>query len=90
MGTQLAMAGTDWLSDTDRKRQQRAEAARKKAAIKCAKALQTAADALGEFGMACLDCNDASRVRGDDDGRLILAKNCREYAGWLDSVYSKE
>lgn len=90
MGAQLAMAGDDWLSDNDRKRQARAEAARKKAALKCAKKLKEAADALGEFGMSCLECNDASRVRGADDGRLILANNCREYAGWLESKYEKE
>lgn len=90
MSTQLTMAGDDWLSDNDRKRQKRAEANRKKAAIKCAKALEAAADALGEFGMACLECNDASRVKGVDDTRITLAERCREYSGWLESKYEKE
>lgn len=88
-GTQVQMAGDDWLSDRDRKQQARAEAARKKAAQICAKKLEAAADALHDFLMACIECDDASRSRGDDDGRVILQRNIIEYAGWLDSVYNK-
>lgn len=87
MAHQLAMAGEDWLSNNDRKRQARAVAARKKAALDCAKKLEAAADALAAFGLACVDFEDGSRVRGADDGRLILAERCREYSGWLESVY---
>ena len=39
--------------------------------------------------MACIECDDASRSRGDDDGRVSLQRNIIEYAGWLDSVYNK-
>lgn len=88
-GTQVSMTGEDWLSDRDRKAQARAETARKKAALACAKKLEAAADALHELVMACIDCNDGSRCRGDDDGRVVLQRNIREYAGWLESVYGK-
>lgn len=88
--TQLTMTGSDWLSDRDRRQQARAEAARKKAALDCAKRLHAAADALATFAMACHDCNDASAPRAADDGRRLLAEQCREYAGWLESVYAKE
>lgn len=88
-GSQVSMNGEDWLSDRDRKAQARAEAARKKAALACAKKLQAAADALAEFSMACLDCNDASSPRRADDGRALLAANCREFSAWLDGVYGK-
>jgi hypothetical protein len=85
--TQLTMTGEDWLSDRDRKAQARAEAARRKAAIKAAEKLQAAADAVAEFSMACFECNDASRPMGADDGRNMLSANMREFAGWLESVY---
>lgn len=88
-GAQVSMTGDDWLSDRDRKAQARAEAARKKAALICAKKLQAAADALSDFGMACLECNDASSPRRADDGRTLLAASMREYAGYLESVYDK-
>lgn len=92
MGAQLVMAGDDWLSDNDRKRQARAEAARKKAALKCAKKLEEAADALREFLAACNDCNDESGNHKTDiaDGRIRLIRDCMEYSGYLESVYSKE
>lgn len=90
MHDQIAMAGDDCLSDSDRKRQARAEAARKKAGMKCAKALQAAADALSEYSMACNACNDASGIRGADDGRVLLAEDNREFAYWLENKYGKE
>lgn len=87
--TQLSMTGDDWKSDREVKAQARAEAARKKAAVECAKKLEVARDALNAYLLACIDCNDASRSRGADDGRLILMGNISEYACFLRSVYDK-
>jgi hypothetical protein len=61
MSTQLSMTGVDWLSDRDVKAQARAEAKRKTMALICAKKLEAAADALNEFLLACIECNDGSR-----------------------------
>ncbi|MGR9587062.1 hypothetical protein [Pandoraea sputorum] len=83
------MTGDDWRSDRDVKAQARAEAARKKAAVECARKLEAARDALNVYLLACTDCNDASRSRGADDGRLILMSNMSEYAGFLRSIYDK-
>lgn len=88
-GTQISITGDDWLSDRDRRSQAKAEAARKKAALACAKKLDAACDALHELVMACLECNDASTARRSDDGRLLLQQSMREYSGWLESVYGK-
>ncbi|QDQ87634.1 hypothetical protein FMZ60_08555 [Alcaligenaceae bacterium SJ-26] len=66
----------------------RAVQARKKAALNAAKKIQAAADALNVFLLACIDCDDASRSRGQDDGRIILMSNMMEYAGYLESKYS--
>ncbi|CAD7741083.1 hypothetical protein LMG31884_47260 (plasmid) [Xanthomonas hydrangeae] len=84
---QTVMKGPDWLSKLDVKKQARAEAARKKAAQKCAKALSAAADALHEFSRACCACDDASAVTRGDDSRTILAASNREYSGWLEDKY---
>lgn len=84
---QLSMTGEDWLSEGDRKRRARDEAARRKAAMKASEKLFAAADAVGEFSMACIECNDASTPKGADDGRYTLSVNMREFAGWLQSVY---
>lgn len=65
----------------------RAEAARQKAGQVCAKRLHEAADALGKYSLACLDCDDASAPNRADDGRTLLASRMREFAGWLESVY---
>ena len=86
---QLTMAGDDWLSDNDRKRQARAEAARRKAALRAAEKLHAAADSVAEFALSCLECNDGSGPKRADDGRTILSAGMREYAGWLESVYGK-
>jgi hypothetical protein len=83
------MTGDDWKSDRDVKAQARAEAARKKAAVECARKLEVACDALNAYLRACTECNDASRNRGADDGRLILMGNMSEYAGFLRAVYDK-
>ena len=84
---QMTMAGDDWLSDRDRKAIARAHAARAKAARKAARALIDAADALGEFAMACIECADASAPRGEDDSRYRLSTDMRDYAAWLEGVY---
>ncbi|ASL26742.1 hypothetical protein ACG10_10885 [Azotobacter chroococcum] len=86
------MAGDDWLSDNDRKRTQRAIAKRKKAAVTCAKKLESAAEALNDYLRACRECDDESsdRVGREWDGRNIMIRDIMEYAGWLDAVYGKE
>lgn len=89
MSFQLSMTGDDWLSASDNCRQAKAEAARKKAGAVCARKLFAAADALSEYSMACLECNDESSPRRADDGRTLLAYNIREFAGWLSAVYDK-
>jgi hypothetical protein len=69
--------------------QAKAEAARKRAALVCSKKLQAAAETLRDLMTACNECQDGSSVRREDDGRILLMRNIMEYAGWLDSVYSK-
>lgn len=86
---QLTMTGDDWRSNREIKAKEKAEAARKKAAINCARKLEAASHALHEFLMACNECDDASRSRGLDDGRLILMGNITEYACYLNSTYAK-
>lgn len=90
-GSQLTMTGDDWLSERDKQAQARAEAARKKAALACAKKLEAAADALNEFRHACNECRDGSgdEARGVADGCNILMRDMMEYAGWLESRYGK-
>ena len=85
--TQLTMTGDDWLSDRDHKRRARAEAARRRTGLACAKALRTASEALSTYMMACLECNDASTARRADDGRYRLMNDILEYAAWLEGVY---
>ena len=87
MHHQLTMSGDDWLSDRDVKTIKRLQAARHKAALKAAASLLHAADDLAAFTWACMECNDESAPRGDDDSRNIMQRNLREYAGWLESVY---
>lgn len=90
MTKQMIMLGDDWRSDREVKAQAKAETARKKAAINCARKLEAASQALlNEFLAACNECGDASRGRGLDDGRMILMRNINEYAGYLDNVYNK-
>lgn len=86
---QTAMTGADWLSDRDRKGQARAEAARKKAALACARKLEEASNALTEYMRACRDCADASVVRNDDDSRMVLQRNILEYATYLSSRFDR-
>lgn len=72
------------MNDLDRR-----HAARKKAAIECARRLQAAADALDAFSLACLNCEDESSPRRADDGRALLSRSMREFSGHLDSVFNK-
>lgn len=90
-GAQLSMSGSDWLSEQDKRRQAKAEATRKKAALACAKKLEAAANALSEFLMACVDCNDGSgdELMGASDGRKRMIADLNEYSGWLESKYGK-
>lgn len=86
---QLAITGNDGRSDPDVKAEIKAQAARMKAAIACAKKLEAASQALADFLAACNRCDDASKERGADDSRRILMANINEYAGHLDSVFNK-
>lgn len=88
MTAQLAMAGDDWLSDRDRKAQARAEARRKSTALKCARKLDEAREALNEFLCACLDCGHVEATRIDDSRRKLMG-DMSEYSSFLDSVYNK-
>ncbi|MEX8520033.1 MAG: hypothetical protein AB3X44_16105 [Leptothrix sp. (in: b-proteobacteria)] len=85
---QLTMAGEDWLSDRDRNRTKKAEAAKKKAALDCARKLEAAAESLNAFMSACRECGDQFE-RGAGDGRLRLVEDCMEYAMYLQSVFAK-
>jgi hypothetical protein len=87
---QITMTGPDWLGDRDKKSQARANAARSKAALDCARKLSAAADAISAFTQACIECDDASRPRGADDSGTILVGNICEYAGWLESKYGEK
>ena len=88
-GTQVKMIGDDWISDRDRKTIAKTEEARKKAAIACAKKLESAADALNDFMAAANECNDYSSVRRADDSRMLLMQSITEYASLLNSVFGK-
>lgn len=85
---QLSITGEDWLSDRDRNRTKRAEAAKRKAALDCARKLKAAADSLKAFMWACHECGDPFE-RGAADGRQILLEDCMEYATYLESVFEK-
>lgn len=87
MTHQLTMSGDDWLSERDIKTIKRLQAARQRAAQKAAASLQRAADDLAAFSMACMECNDASSPRREDDGRTLLQRSIREYGAWLEEVY---
>ncbi len=85
---QISMAGNDWLSERDRRQQARAEAQRRKTAKAAAAKLFAAAEALTEFSMACMECNDSSSPTRADDSRALLRSDMLEYAAYLDGVYS--
>lgn len=88
-GAQLAMTGDEWVSERDKKAQKRAEAARKAAALSCAKKLLAASDELSKFLSACRDCMDGSgdELRSISDGRQILMRDITEYAYYLNSKF---
>ena len=65
----------------------KAEAKRKKAGLACAKNLAAASKSLSEYITACNECDDASRLRGIDDSRMILVGNINEYQRYLTSRY---
>lgn len=85
--SQLTITGDDWLSARDVKARARADAARRKTGLACAKALRHASDALSAYMMACLECDDASSPKRNDDGRRLLMNDIQEYAAWLEGVY---
>lgn len=88
---QLTIPGDDWRSDGDKKAQQRREAARKREAAACAKALRKAAETLSAYLNACRECRDGSgdERQGAGDGRHRLIADCSEYAGFLEQRYDR-
>lgn len=82
---QLSMSGEDWKSDKQRATERRLIAARRKAGLACARALEGAADSLRAYLSACRACGDGSgdEKRGLADGRLLLIDDLMEYASWL-------
>ena len=91
MKHQTAMTGDDWLSDRDRDRQKKAKAKRRDSALKAAKALDKAIEALRVYLQDCRECNDGSgdERQGLGDGRHILIGNLAEYSTFLDSRYNR-
>ena len=87
--TQLTMTGDDWTSDPDRRAQARAEAARKKTALDCARKLDAAIDGLRGFIHACDAVGDASVVRHAADGRLRMIEDLAEYSAYLSMRYGE-
>jgi hypothetical protein len=85
---QQAITGDDWTSDRDKKRQAKAEAALKKASLACAVKMRAAADALHEQRMAFFEAGHEDKM-GAADGRLRLATDLRELAGYFESVFDK-
>ncbi len=67
------------------KRANRAQEAKRKAALKLAKKLYEASEATNDFLLACLDAGEPGR--GADDGRVLLIANMTEYACYLETVY---
>lgn len=86
---QTTMTGDDWTSDRDKRRTSQRQAARKKAALDCAKKLDAACEALSAFLRACNDCSDGSgdTQRGISDGRQMMIRDLAEYSGYLESKY---
>ena len=74
-------------------RQQAAkEARRRAAAIKAAKRLGAAVEAMNDFLAACGDCQDAASPErnGAADSRIRLVGAMSEYEHYLLSVFDKE
>lgn len=92
MKHQTEMTGDDWISDRDRARQKKAEAKRRDSALKAAKALNKAIEALRVYLQDCRECNDGSgdERQGLSDGRHILIGDLAEYSTFLDGRYSRE
>jgi hypothetical protein len=69
-------------------------AARRKAALDCAKKLEAATTALNKFTRSCNDCNDESasitRQGKGIDGRETLASQMSEYSVYLAGRYERE
>ena len=69
-------------------------AIRARTAIACAKKLDAAHDALGDFLVACNACQDESAnatLRGKGiDGRDKLRADLAEYAQWLRGKYERK
>ena len=92
MNDQLTMTGDDWISDRDRTRQRKAEAARDAAGIKAATTLRKAADTLNAYLWACRKCQDGSddTKQGASDSRQILIESLSEYAGFLEMKHQSK
>lgn len=67
---------------------EKAQAAKKKAALDLAKKLHAAVTATNRFLQACENAGEPGR--GEDDGRILLIGKMSEYAFYLEAVYDKE
>lgn len=85
---QLTMTGDDWLSDRDRKRQAAAERHLVNVSRECAARMRTTAEVLRRQYRAYIDAGNPDK-QGDADGRLRLASDLDELAGFFESVYDK-
>ena len=63
----------------------RTELKRAKAALKLAKKLDAANEAMRQYIFACCDCGE--RYPYQDDSRMLLQVSMSEHSCWLDSVY---
>lgn len=86
VGEQARMTGDDWLSDRDKNRQRRADAALRKASAKAAADMRRAADSVRAQFRAYVEAGHPDK-QGRGDGRLTLASDLDELAAFFESVY---
>lgn len=88
MTEQPTLAGHDWRTEGDKRRQAAAEARRKKIALQCAARLDAAIDAISEHIMSCIECDDGTYdPTNTADGRDRLKDDMRDLAHFLRSKY---
>lgn len=86
VGEQTRMTGDDWLSDQDKNRQRRADAALKKASVKAAADMRRAAESVRAQYRAYIEAGHPDK-QGRGDGRLTLASDLDELAAHFEFVY---
>jgi hypothetical protein len=85
-GEQTRMTGDDWLSDQDKRRQSRADAALKRASVKAAADMRRAAESVRAQFRAYMEAGHPN-TQGLGDGRLTMASDLDELAAFFESVY---